>query len=203
MAKKSDDNVEIPGRAYNTDDVKAMKEEGRRGRGRRWGLMALVTIVLIPALLFGLWSAIALGYSYSEGDRIGYVPKFSKKGWICKTWEGEMLIGAPGSMTQPEVFAFTVRDDKVAEELERIRQGGAAQISVTYEQKKGVPTSCFGDTQYFVTAVRAVSMPGAAPGTTVPAAPGGTTPPPQATTPTPGATPAPAPATPTPTPARP
>ena len=152
MARKVDDNVEIPGRGYNTDDVKAMKEETRRGRGRRWGLMALATIVLIPGLLFALWSFITLSMSYSTGDRAGYVQKFSKKGWLCKTWEGELaMVSIPGST--PERFPFTVRNEAVARELERLI---GERVAITYEQKRGIPTTCFGETQYYVTAVRQV-----------------------------------------------
>jgi hypothetical protein len=193
MARKVDDNVELPGRGYNTDDVKAMKEETRRGRGRRWGLLALATIVLIPGLLFALWSFITLSMSYSTGDRAGYVQKFSKKGWICKTWEGELAMSTvPGSM--PQIFTFSVRDDQVAERIQEIMRTQDGRVSLTYEEKKGVPTSCFGETDYFVTEARPIGpaagtappqTPGAATTPVAPAAPG---------TPAPATTPTPAPA---------
>ncbi len=50
----------------------------------------------------------------------------------------------------PEKFLFTVRDDEIAN---RINQLAGQRVSLTYEQHKGLPTSCFGDTEYFVTNV--------------------------------------------------
>ena len=78
--------------------------------------------------------------------------KFSKKGWICKTWEGELaIVSIPGTMS--EKFYFTVRDDAVAA---RINQSIGKRVSLTYEQHLGIPTTCFGETEYFVVDVKAV-----------------------------------------------
>lgn len=121
-------------------------------RGRRWVWRILAVLVLGPLLVIGLWIAITLNYTFSAGDRAGYVQKFSRKGWICKTWEGELaMANIPGAM--PEIFRFSVRDDAVARQIE---QDMGRRVSLTYEQHRGVPTSCFGDTEYFVTAVRSV-----------------------------------------------
>jgi hypothetical protein len=93
-----------------------------------------------------------LHWSYSTGERAGYVQKFSKKGWICKTWEGELAMATvPGVM--PEKFYFSVRDDSVAAKINRTL---GKRVSLAYDQHKGVPTSCFGETEYFVTGVRVV-----------------------------------------------
>ena len=109
----------------------------------------LVTILILPIVIFALWTWVALGYTYSQGNRAGYVQKISKKGWVCKTWEGELaMANLPGSM--PQIFAFTVRSDSIAHVLE---QNAGKQVSLRYEQHRGVPTSCFGDTEYFVTKV--------------------------------------------------
>jgi hypothetical protein len=114
---------------------------------------ALSAIVLLPVIGFALWSTITLHFSYASGDRAGYLQKLSRKGWLCKTWEGELLLTAmPGAA--PEKFVFTVRSDSVAAELNK---HNGQHVDVTYEQHKGVPTSCFGDTEYFVTGVRAVA----------------------------------------------
>ncbi len=119
---------------------------------RRWPFMVLGVVVVVPALLLALWTVIALNWSYSEGTRAGYIQKFSKKGWLCKTWEGELAIGnIPGSV--PQLFLFSVRDDSVAAEI--TRQMGP-RVSLTYEEHRGVPTSCFGETSYFVTGAKAV-----------------------------------------------
>jgi hypothetical protein len=111
--------------------------------------MILLPILLIPVVIIALWIWVTLGYTYSTGDRAGYVQKISKKGWLCKTWEGEIaMANLPGTM--PQIFAFTVRNDSIAHVLE---QNAGKQVSLTYEQHRGVPTSCFGETEYFVTRV--------------------------------------------------
>ncbi len=120
-------------------------------RRRRLGLgLLLVPVLLI--LLFVLYVWLALSFDYSEGERAGYVQKFSRKGWICKTWEGELaMVNLPGAM--PEIFRFSVRDDAVAA---RINESLGRRIRLHYEQHKGIPTTCFGETDYFVTAVEPV-----------------------------------------------
>ena len=109
-------------------------------------------LLLAAAALFAGYTWLTLSWSYSKGERAGYVQKFSKKGWICKTWEGELaMVAIPGSM--PEKFYFSVRDDSVAEQ---INQAMGRQIVLYYEQHVGVPTRCFGETEYFVMSVRAI-----------------------------------------------
>lgn len=123
-----------------------------RRRRRRWPWAIVGGLVLLPALLLAAWTVIALSYTYSKGDRNGYIQKLSKKGWICKTWEGELAIGnIPGAMQ--ERFPFTVRSDSLAEAMNKTM---GSRVSITYEEHKGVPGTCFGETNYFVTAVRAV-----------------------------------------------
>ena len=122
---------------------------------RRWPWLVLVAVFIVPGTLIALWAWATLSYSYSEGERAGYVQKFSKKGWICKTWEGEIAMASmPGAM--PEVFHFSVRDENVASQLTKTM---GQRVSITYEQHKGVPTSCFGETQYYVTKVTPVAQP--------------------------------------------
>jgi hypothetical protein len=110
-------------------------------------LTLAVAITLVTALLiFAGYVWMALNFSYSEGERAGYLQKFSKRGWICKTWEGEIqLISMPGAIA--EKFTFTVRDPAVAKQL-----SGAIgrRVLMSYTQHKGVPGSCFGETEYFV-----------------------------------------------------
>lgn len=114
--------------------------------------VVVAVFVLIIALLFAAYIWLTLTYDYSDGERAGYVQKFSRKGWICKTWEGDLaLVNLPG---QPaEIFQFTVRDAAVAEKLNTTM---GKRVTLHYEQHIGVPTSCFGETQYFVTDVRQV-----------------------------------------------
>jgi hypothetical protein len=114
--------------------------------------LIIVAVLIVPVIGFVLYTWSALTWSYSKGERAGYVQKFSKKGWICKTWEGELaIVSIPGTMS--EKFSFTVRDDAVAG---RINQTMGKRVALTYQQHKGIPTSCFGETEYFVVDVRNV-----------------------------------------------
>ena len=118
-------------------------------RKHRKVFVVLLLIVLIPIVVVSLWAWVALGYTYALGERAGYVQKISKKGWICKTWEGELaMANLPGTM--PQIFSFTVRNDSIAKVIE---QNAGKQVSLTYDQHRGVPTSCFGDTEYFIIGV--------------------------------------------------
>lgn len=111
--------------------------------------LALVTLV---AALFAAYTWVALTWSYSEGERAGFMQKLSKKGWLCKTWEGELsLVALPGAA--PEKFFFTVRDDAVADKINKLV---GQRVALVYAEHKGVPTSCFGDTAYFVSDVKVV-----------------------------------------------
>lgn len=114
--------------------------------------LIIAAVILVPIVVFALYTWSALTWSYSKGDRAGYVQKFSHKGWICKTWEGELaMVNIPGSLT--EKFQFTVRDDKIAD---YINASLGKRVALTYEEHVGIPTTCFGETRYFVTAVRVV-----------------------------------------------
>lgn len=117
-------------------------------------LIALLILLLVPVVIIALWIWIALGYTYASGERAGYIQKISQKGWLCKTWEGELaMANLPGTM--PQIFTFTVRNDSVAHVLE---QNAGKQVSLTYEQHRGVPTSCFGETEYFITGARRIGL---------------------------------------------
>jgi hypothetical protein len=109
----------------------------------------LLGLLVIAALVLAGYTELMFRWSYSTGERAGYVQKLSKKGWICKTWEGEMALASmPGTVA--ERFAFSVRDDAVAEQ---INQNLGRRVTLVYEQHVGLPTTCFGETQYFVTNV--------------------------------------------------
>jgi len=120
--------------------------------------IALLILIGLPTL----YMVGALKWSYSSGERAGWVQKLSKKGWVCKTWEGEqVLVTQPGALS--EKFLFTVHDDAVAEQINRLM---GQRVALHYEEKVGLPTSCFGDTRYFVTKVGSVEdapmLPGSA-----------------------------------------
>jgi hypothetical protein len=103
--------------------------------------------------LTALWTWLAMKWSYSEGERAGYIQKLSSKGWLCKTWEGEIaMVTMPGAI--PEKFPFTVREAAVAGKINDL---AGKRVVLSYQQHKFIPTSCFGETEYCVTAARVVS----------------------------------------------
>jgi hypothetical protein len=130
---------------------------------RQAGAVALLAIVIV-ALLATAWFWFFLSWNYSTGDRAGWVQKFSQKGWICKTWEGEMvMVTMPG--TSQEKFLFTVREDAV---VEKINRAMGKRVALHYQEKVGLPTTCFGETRHYVDNVIAVDDIPLAPGIVVP-----------------------------------
>jgi hypothetical protein len=128
------------------------RKPGKRNM-RRWIVFAVAILLVVPAATMAGWTAIALHWSYSEGNRAGYIQKFSHKGWLCKTWEGELqTANIPGSA--PQVFYFSVRDDSVANQLTQLM---GSRVSVSYKEHRGIPGSCFGDTNYYVTGATKVA----------------------------------------------
>jgi hypothetical protein len=128
-------------------------EPKRRGFFRRhWGWVLPATVVLVPLAIFATWATITLAYNYSSGSRTGYNQKISRKGWVCKTWEGELAMSsAPG--VAPQIFNYSVRDDSVARAIDAL---AGQQVKIHYEEHRGVPTSCFGETDYYATGVEKV-----------------------------------------------
>src|SRR4026209_824717 len=121
------------------------------GQGLRW----LVGVLVVAGLLFGAYTWIVLSWSYSEGERAGYVQKLSKKGWVCKTWEGELaLVTMTG--TVGEKFYFSVRSAATAEQINR---SIGRRVSLDYEEHIGVPSSCFGETGHYITGVKVIEDP--------------------------------------------
>jgi hypothetical protein len=128
----------------------APASSGWRRKFRRF----LLLVIVVGGLLFVLYTWAALTFVYASGERAGYVQKFSRKGWICKTWEGELaMANLPGAM--PEVFHFTVRDAAVADQ---ITQSMGQRVAIHYNQHRGLPTTCFGDTGYFVNSIQHVEQ---------------------------------------------
>lgn len=148
-----------------------------RSRRQHGGIGVVLLILIVVIGLPVAWLTFAWNWSYSKGDRAGWVQKFSEKGWLCKTWEGELaLVSMPGAI--PEKFQFTVWDDAVAARINKLM---GKRVSLTYEQKIGLPSSCLGETRYYVVDVHSVDEPAGLPGLggAVAAQPGGAaTPPP-------------------------
>jgi hypothetical protein len=152
-------------------------------RRRRWPWLLLLLVAL-----FAGYSLLAMWWSYSEGERVGVLQKLSRKGWLCKTYEGELALYVVSGVA-PQIWTFTVRDPKVATQLNRVL---GERVRLHYNEHRGLPSSCFGDTPYFVDSVNeGVPLP-LLPGSPVPAP---ITPPPAAPAPSAAqSAPAPAPA---------
>lgn len=128
--------------------------------------IALSVVALL--LLIAAWFAFAWRWSYSDGERAGWVQKLSRKGWVCKTWEGEQaLVSLPGT-SSVEKFYFTVHDEATAQAINKLM---GRRVNLHYEEKVGLPGSCFGETRYFVTGVSLVDEISLSPGVTVPVPP--------------------------------
>jgi hypothetical protein len=122
-------------------------------RRHRWKIILIGFLALVVGL-GALWTLVTLTFSYSDGDRVGYVQKLSHKGWVCRTWEGELAMNpVPGS--PPQIFYFTVPDDAV---VKRIQAAEGKKVALHYQEKRGVPSSCFGDTRYFIGDVRVLGQ---------------------------------------------
>lgn len=134
-------------------------------------LIRLIAVLVALLAVVALYFTAALKWSYSTGERAGWVQKLSKKGWVCKTWEGELaMVSMPGAT--PEKFPFTIFDDEVAAQITKAM---GRRVSLHYEEKVGLPTTCFGETRYYVTGLTVAEEIPLAPGVTVPAAPAAST----------------------------
>ena len=124
----------------------AIKKPRKADRGF---VLPLLFVLIALTVLGALYGVVVWKWSYSDGERAGVVQKFSRKGWICKTWEGELnMVVLPGAL--PEKFFFTVWDEGVASAINR---NVGKRVALHYTEKVGLPTSCFGDTRYYISKV--------------------------------------------------
>lgn len=121
-------------------------------KGRtRFGRL-LVWTVLIAILGFVLWTVFSLWFAYSEGERAGVLQKFSRKGWLCKTYEGELALYVVGGVA-PQIWQFSTRDAQLAKQLS---EAVGKTVQLHYTEHRGIPTSCFAETPYFARSFRVV-----------------------------------------------
>jgi hypothetical protein len=121
-----------------------------RRRQRGGAVLWLLAVLGIVALLIAGYLLVVLTWSYSEGERSGVLQKFSKKGWLIKTWEGELaMTTVPG--VAPVIWNFTVRDDAAAQQVSAAL---GRPVVVHYREHRGLPGTLFGETSYFVDGVR-------------------------------------------------
>lgn len=117
---------------------------------RKKAIKATLLLIITAIIISAGYVVVVLNWSYSKGERVGYVQKFSEKGWLCKTWEGELqMLPVPGAM--PEKFLFSVRDKEL---IGKINASMGKKLALSYEQHKGVPTSCFGESEYYAVAAK-------------------------------------------------
>jgi hypothetical protein len=150
------EDPEIPPRELNTEDVAALSGAGKKSFLRRhWGKLTLLVLLGVPTLVLTVWTVVALSFTYSSGTRVGYVQKVSLKGWLCKSWEGELqMSNIPGSA--PILFPFSVRSDSVAHAIESTM---GQRVELRYEEHRGIPPfpgRCVGETPYFIVGVKAL-----------------------------------------------
>ena len=117
----------------------------RRKRAGR-GVTILLGLLVLAALGLGLWTWLALSWSYSDGERAGVLQKFSRRGWLCKTQEGELALYIVSGIA-PQVWNFSVRDEATAAALDK---AVGHRVQLHYTEHPGIPSTCFGDTRYFV-----------------------------------------------------
>ena len=134
-----------------TSPVEATEQSPARRGWSRKSKVILFSILLLPFVLFTLYTMLVLNWSYSDGWRSGVLQKFSRKGWICKTWEGELAMSTvPG--VAPTIWLFSVRDDAVAG---KVSDAIGDRVNLHYTEHRGIPSDCFANTNYFVDSVRA------------------------------------------------
>jgi hypothetical protein len=123
-----------------------------KATSQMWLLRITTAVVLFIVLGVAGDLLFTLKFAYSSGERVGFVQKISKRGWLCKTNEGELaMVNMAGQ--QATIFNFTVPDDKVVKDIEALE---GHRVALAYEEHRGVPSTCFGDTSYFVVSVRKV-----------------------------------------------
>jgi hypothetical protein len=114
-----------------------------KGRSRFGRILLWLSLIVVVGI--GAWTAFSLSWAYSEGDRAGVLQKFSKKGWLCKTYEGELALYIVGGVA-PQIWQFSTRDEDLAKKL----SGSVGKnIQLHYTEHRGVPTQCFAETPYF------------------------------------------------------
>jgi hypothetical protein len=132
-----------------TSEVATFAQPTTFFRRHRWKIVLFGFLGAVVGAC-ALWVLATLSFTYSDGDRIGFVQKFSHRGWICRTWEGELaMTPVPGAV--PQIFTFTVRDESV---VKRLEDAEGKRVALHYKEKRGVPSSCFGETSYFISDVR-------------------------------------------------
>lgn len=113
----------------------------------------LFTILSVILLLAVAYYTFIYYVPYSEGVRSGELIKFSRKGIIIKTWEGEISQGISGA----QIFSFSV-EDKEKEAIKNLQKYQGRYVKLTYKERFG-KFFWLGDTKYFITKVEEENSP--------------------------------------------
>jgi hypothetical protein len=120
-----------------------------RHRSRLHTWLIVLAVIVTPFLLFSLYLGLMFSWSYSEGNRAGILQKFSNKGWFCKSYEGELAMSTvPG--VAPTIWEFSARDKSV---VPKLSSALGKRVVLHYTEHRGIPTTCFGQTTYFVDSI--------------------------------------------------
>ena len=122
------------------------------GRVGGWAIKAFLGLIVVILLAAGLWTWFSLSWSYSEGERAGTLQKFSKKGWLCKTYEGELAMYVVGGLA-PQIWNFSTRSEETAKQLSA---AVGQNVQLHYTEHRGIPSSCFAETPFLVQGLRVV-----------------------------------------------
>jgi hypothetical protein len=112
----------------------------------------LTLFVMLVIAGAALWTWLTLAWAYSDGERAGVLQRFARKGWLCKTQEGEIALYYGGGQylgpgSSPQMWDFSVRDKSVAAQLDK---AVGHRVQLHYTEHPGIPTSCFAETRFFV-----------------------------------------------------
>lgn len=113
----------------------------------------LIKIVAVLAILLAGIFAFIYYVPYSEGVRSGELIKFSRKGVLFKTWEGEVSQGISGA----QIFKFSVLD-RDADVIEDLKEAEGTYVKLNYEERFST-FSWWGESKYFITRVEATQSP--------------------------------------------
>ncbi len=127
------------------NEVQEFKLPAPRRTPPRWVWVLAIGLPVGALVVLGLWSWFTLNVAYAEGDRAGVLHKFSRDGWLCKTYEGELAMYIADGVA-PQIWQFSTRDERLAQELAK---SVGQEVRIQYAEHRGVPGNCFGQTRYF------------------------------------------------------
>jgi len=113
----------------------------------RWVIAVIVLIVI--SIIY-----VKYFYTYSEGYRAGLLQKFSHKGAIFKTYEGEIILSSVSSSRDvalaSEKFLFSVTNKSLVRQFDTLQ----GQPVIVHYRQKNAPVFWRGDSPYLVDSIK-------------------------------------------------